>query len=73
MEELRIRLENSIQAEEIMLQGAVLTRLERACRKATRDAFVLVLEMVDEQPQCPHCLDDPPDKHTCPACGRTTG
>lgn len=45
MEHLEDRLHNLIQAEEIILRSS-MTRTERACRKATRDAYLLVLDLI---------------------------
>lgn len=44
---VRERVEALLNAEEIVLR-APLSRQERACRKATRDAYRLVLELLEE-------------------------
>jgi hypothetical protein len=51
-EEVRTRIEALVMAEETALHSP-MSRQERACRKATRDAYRLVLDLLDE-PECGH-------------------
>lgn len=46
-ETVRVRIEALVTAEEITLRSP-MSRQERACRKATRDAYRLVLDLMDE-------------------------
>lgn len=47
-EKVRTRVEMLVMAEDIALRSS-MSRQERACRKATRDAYRMVLDLMDER------------------------
>lgn len=47
-ERVQTRVEALLNAEQIALHSP-MSRQERACRKATRDAYALVLDMMSEE------------------------